>query len=1012
MGATALGLLAALLAPAAPRAEQIPFRRFDVRDGLAHSRVTSVVQDPLGYLWFGTWEGISRFDGYQFDNFGPAQNIDPPIVFEMACHADGRIFAALWGGGVVRSAGIGGTDADVGFTRFRLASDVESNRVYDLALDSGDSLWCLTMGGLYRAASAAGPAPEFERLDLVPLASAIEADPLGGLWIGVGGALLERRAGQWNRLREPAGVDTSAIISIDWIGDGNLLILRERDAQVLHAGRGYWTSLAVPLRPGQRIQCGVRDRSGRYWIGTTRGLLRKDAGGWTTLTMSQGLSDDYVRSLFADREGNVWIGTNQIGVCRFSGERIVAYTRFQGSPDREALKVVQSLDGAIYATTAGDGILRIGERENTIVPGSNRHPFASLDYRLVQDTRGDWWIGCPEGALRFKGPELKLTDDARLPLPGAPGGESMIAVTCDPATGAIWFGSQRRLYRAAPDDSAPDGIAWTDFGEVPGVSGVRKILPLRSGELWIAGFEGIARMREGKMEAIGASAGLPNTDARSLFEDRDGRLWIGHRFGGVSVTADPGADQPEFANLDSSKGLSSGTVWSIAADSAGFIYLGTGRGLNRLDPDLRRITHFTTSDGLAGETVHFCDRLRDGRVWLATSGGVCRFSPDHEDTQGPPPPIYIKRIQVEGEEVDLHGGEPARIGQIVVPPDRNFLSVEFVGLYFRGDHPLRYEYRLEGGMEDWSPPTEQRSMQYARLAPGRYRLFARAVAPDGSRSSVPAEISFEVLRPFWQQAWFLALGALLLGSAGVGLHRLRTRHLIAMERIRGQIALDLHDDVGSGLSEIAVLTEVARRQAHAADGAHLEQTAELARALREKMSDIVWSVDPRRDSLVDLIRRMRQTAMNLLEAGGIDVEFTAPGEKVVDRVGLTPDRRRHLFLIFKEMLANVARHARASRVRIQVEIDHDAVRLTVDDDGVGFESKENREGHGLRSLEARARALGGRCVVSSTLGRGTRISVTAPLRRSPRASLPRIFMRLQRGRSSGQHAAKRKESSR
>jgi signal transduction histidine kinase len=222
--------------------------------------------------------------------------------------------------------------------------------------------------------------------------------------------------------------------------------------------------------------------------------------------------------------------------------------------------------------------------------------------------------------------------------------------------------------------------------------------------------------------------------------------------------------------------------------------------------------------------------------------------------------------------------------------------------------------------------------------------------------------------------------ALALGGGAYGLHAVRVRRLIGLERIRRQIATDLHDDVGSGLVQIAVMSEVAKRHAGLEAGGVLDEVAELARALRDSMSDIVWSVDPRRDRLSDLVRRLRQVTFGLFEAGKVDVSFDAPADEVLGRIELSPDRRRHLFLAAKEALTNAAKHAAAKRVGVDVQIARSRLRLQVVDDGCGFDVTAPTDGQGVASLRRRAEALGGRLEVKSAPGRGTTLRLDVPLR--------------------------------
>jgi signal transduction histidine kinase len=308
----------------------------------------------------------------------------------------------------------------------------------------------------------------------------------------------------------------------------------------------------------------------------------------------------------------------------------------------------------------------------------------------------------------------------------------------------------------------------------------------------------------------------------------------------------------------------------------------------------------------------------------------------------------------------------------------NTVLVEFTAPRFAAGRPVRFQYRLDGSDVDWSAPSEARSVDFARLAPGSYRLLVRAVEPEGGRASEAAEVAFTILPPVWQRWWFVAAVAAALAAAALALHRARVRRVLAMERVRRQIATDLHDDMGSGLSQVAILSEVARRGATPEAERVLTEVADLARAMRESMGDIVWAVDPRRDRLADLLLRMRQAAFNLLESSGVRVVWNAPAAEDVERVGLAPDVRRHLLLVFKEALTNVARHAEATTVRVDLLVEYGALRLSIADDGRGFDAGRDGEGTGLRSMRRRAEEMGAALEVESRLGAGTVVRLVLP----------------------------------
>jgi signal transduction histidine kinase len=308
-----------------------------------------------------------------------------------------------------------------------------------------------------------------------------------------------------------------------------------------------------------------------------------------------------------------------------------------------------------------------------------------------------------------------------------------------------------------------------------------------------------------------------------------------------------------------------------------------------------------------------------------------------------------------------------------VRPDRNQLRINFVGLSFASGEVLRYQYKLEGADRDWSGPTEQRAVNYARLSPGHYRFMVRAVNSDGVISSLPASITFTVLPPFWQRGWFMFLVICIVGLLVYALYRYRIARVLELSNVRTRIASDLHDDIGANLTKISILSEVARQQLGSGNGETDTPLASIARISRESvtaMSDIVWAINPQRDSTRDLIRRMRLHAEETCLPNHIDLVFEAP-EKPPLKLGI--ETRRNVYLVFKEAINNAARHSDCSRIRVALSFDRAGLSLEIGDNGSGFDATTETDGNGLLSMRRRAASLGGELEIDSRVGGGTMV---------------------------------------
>lgn len=508
-----------------------------------------------------------------------------------------------------------------------------------------------------------------------------------------------------------------------------------------------------------------------------------------------------------------------------------------------------------------------------------------------------------------------------------------------------------------------------------------------SGALWIgfSGDGGLVRYRDGRFTLFTTSDGVPPGQIRNLFVDSAGRLWVPTYRGGLSRIDDTTAERPQLVTYTTAEGLSSNEVTTVTEDRWGRIYIGTGRGLDRLDPATGRVKHYTTADGLPLGEMAASFRDRRGALWFSFSTGLVRLVPEL-DPPPVPPPVLITGLHIAGEPHTVSALGETEVAPMELDADRNELQIEFVGLGFSPGEGLRYQYRLEGASEAWSTPSQQRTVNFANLAPSRYRFLARAVNADGVMSERAASFSFTILPPVWQRWWFIAIVAVLIGLIANAVHRYRVARLVELERVRTRIAADLHDDIGSGLSRVAILSEVVKRQIGDVGELSLPMLSEIAdsaRRLVDSMSDIVWSTDPRRDDLSSLVLRVRQFGADLLEAKGIawDLQFE-PG---LDNIKLAPDLRRHLFLIFKEAINNIGRHADCRSASLSINVAPHQLQAEIWDDGRGFQCdgvqayRKSRGGHGLENMQRRAAELGGELRIDSLPGQGTRLRLKLPL---------------------------------
>jgi len=604
-------------------------------------------------------------------------------------------------------------------------------------------------------------------------------------------------------------------------------------------------------------------------------------------------------------------------------------------------------------------------------------------YDIIEDRAGEWWVATKQGLCRF--PRVRGVEELSRVRPTAfyttaDGlADDDVRVLFEDSRRDIWMNSFALGKEAlARWERATETFhRYSDVDGLPPFRAAASFCEDRRGNLWIGFRDGpLARFAGGRFTVFTASDGIGEGAISDLYLDRAGRLWAATS-GGVTRVDDPVSEHPNFVTYTTSQGLLSNYTSNIAEDLDGNIYVGTIHGIDRLDPDSGRIERYISAEvRWTRSTAAYRDR--HGALWFGSLQGLYRFTPRPVQPRAPPP-ILIGGLRVRGVPQPVSELGEAELSGLELGPNQNQIQIDFFGLGFWMDEVLRYQFKLEGADGDWSALTDQRSVNYASLQPGRYRFLVRAVSTDSTISATPAVVTFRILPPIWQRWWFIALAALLVGLAAYVVYRFRVGRLLELERVRTRIATDLHDDIGSSLSQIAILSEVARRQANRGEAGAANQLSLIARISRESvdaMSDIVWAINPQRDSLGDLTGRMRRFAGEIFP--GRDIEFNFLASVPEQDIKLGADVRRQTFLIFKECVNNIVRHSACSEADIELQLDGPWLVMKLADNGKGFDPAEAKAGHGLASMRRRAAALGGQLQIASNNGRGTVVTLRIP----------------------------------
>ena len=998
-----LAAFAASVALAQSPRGRLPLEAFTVAQGLANDSVNDILLDSRGFLWFATLDGLSRYDGNSFVNYTTENGIPDRMVWAVDEDRDGGLWIAT-SVGLVRMTATA-TRGPRLFERVSAAADVDPE-TFDVFVDRRGTVWsscgaalCVVRNGRLEIEKGFRP-PTGVRI------GAITDSPLGDLWISTGNGLFRRRPdGTWRSYAvQPAnGNDGVGGVTVDregrlWIATGYGFVVwmpsdddRNPGALIARAGTAALPGMTIALpRPGEAVAITapgskpiicrppIEARDGSIWEPCHSGLFHVDRGRIARYDTSDGLPFDSL-SVAEDASGDIWVGTRGSGVVRLARSGATTWTRAHGMVNQRIRALFQLDDRTVCAANQlGVSCLEEGVIHHASLWPAGIEQGWGWNHIVANGADGTLWVASPSGLIHW--PRVRRIEDLDRVAPlkiyttrDGLGDDNIFRVWRD-SRGRLWIGAFDLVEPLSRLDPATGRVEI--FGGRQGVTSTPTAFAEdRAGNVWMGLYEGgLVRVSGDRFERV--TERIPTGLVRDLETDSKGRLWVGTANGIVRIE-DPTAPvallpMRRFSRED---GLASNSGYCFVEMPDGRIAIGAQRGLDVLDPGTGGVVHVSMREGLASDEVTVAMVDRDGALWLGTVNGLSRLPHIPAPRVVPPPRLRIDAIQIDGVPIAVAELGAVEISGVRVEYPKHAMSVGFSAPYSDPSRPLRFEVRLSGS-SSWTNAGTQRTILFDRLPSGRGALEIRAVTWNG-RTSAPARVSFIVVPAVWKRPWFLALAFAVAVLLAFGAHRSRVSQLVAIERVRTRAATDLHDDLGSSLSRISILSEVAKRKLGSdAPEPILDEIADSARGLVDALGDNIWSIDPRRDDVRSLLRRVRQCATAVFEAQSIALDVRM--EPDVASLPIGAEQRRETYLILKEALNYSARHSNARRVAVVANADGRMLRIAVEDDGRGF-SRGRDEGRGLSSMSDRAKRAGGNLEIASRPGEGTRVLVSVPL---------------------------------
>jgi signal transduction histidine kinase/ligand-binding sensor domain-containing protein len=979
-------------------------KRLTTQDGLPQNTVRCLLQSHDGYLWIGTSAGVAKYDGLRFTvyhhDFLSSEGVDAR-VWDLEEDGKGRIWVRTdnnlacfeqgqWTTFPVQGPPLNGPIHSArasreggiwlmaeGLKRFQFGGVTDSFGTPDGCPSSlGHVIGEDMDGGLWVSFGNEHEKPNLWRLDLktgtysgldsLSLSLSERPDVViparsGGLWLCSSVEFVREQTNHLARYKAPSLLASHRIAHIREDKLGGLWFLCQGVPQVFQFRAGAGFQIDVPELPSNDLRCVLPGQDGVVWIGTgDQGLVELRPQPLSSLLTTNSAGDKLeVFSISPGAGGRLWFGTSeglfrlQDGVfTRFTNSWLNPRLRFENS----VRSVLEDRAGMVWFGINDEGLktLRQGQfaTESAAAFGtSNRWTVSTL----LEDRAGNLWIGSDLGLLR------RTTD-------------GQFTLISDK------FNFQRKRVNGAKE--APDGAIWV------GTDGA-----------------GVYKLINGSAIQFTTRDGLSSDFADPLCIEPDGTVWIGTPKG-----LDQCRGSGKVRTIKTKQGLMENELFSLTDDSQGFYWATCNRGVCRIPKaELHAVADgvtahlscvtFGEADGLAssecnGECQPNATRRADGTLWFSTTRGCSTIDPKNLVPIEVPPPAVIEEVLVDDQLIFKDGAlTPAarEFGQATkprLPAGRGrVLEIRYTANSFLNPKGVVFAHQLTPHDRSWRDAGNRRAAFYTNLKPAEYKFDVKARNDLGLWSPTVASFSFSVIPRFWQTTTFyLAVGLTVIGlAAAMQAYRLRWQQRLlkiqqqqALANERARIARDLHDDLGTALTGLALELDVAGRDART--GApltdRLGETAKRARDLAERMREVVWTINPRCDTVLSLATFLEQQAGQFLNSDGLRVRLNFPAEIPVSPVGA--EARHQLALSVREAFNNIVRHAHATEVNLNLKLTDDYLMVEVVDNGCGFRVTETN-GNGLLNMRGRMHQIGGSFDCFSMPGHGTTITFRIPV---------------------------------
>lgn len=976
---------------------RLTFRHITRRTGLPVDKVTSLAQDSSGFIWIGSEEGLFRYDGFTFKAFfsepGNAQTLAENIITKILVSSKGLLWVASVGGGIACMKNDGKVLKTFN-SRTTSSFSPAADYVSDIKEDKNGNIWWSSVDGLFRYQPGAREPQCYKIQPTVSRANHLNSiciDRSGKIWTAgfVGFKIFDPAHSSFTEITDPllrdAKKDVASFIFhsnqlwfSSWAPDLGFYNFSNKNFSLLYSGAGT-------LQPDFEKMCNqfYVDRKENLWVATGRGLffVRKDEVNVAQSFLFEpgniySIMDSDVTSILEDREGNFWFGTRHgISLTQPYGQKILNLStnnlKEAAFGDKNVNKIIEvDANTFLIATHYADGIYETDSN------------FRTRKHFSFNDVRYDWIWTCYDDKLRnrlFISTQERMLEYHKITHKLKKRTDSLFNISNPVSAFApvsdsiVWMSRFRNsFFRYNIVTGSFKEYKLETLGLPPQVLYLSKD---RDNHLWlIAHNSGLFCFDEKKEKIVdqltvnNSSQSLQQTNIM-FFRDIGDYFLIGYSTKGISLY---NKKKHRYEHFSQSDGLVSNNTRDVLFINDKAVWIATTNGLSLFNIADRSFKNYSYENGILSNDFICITQLSSGKIAAGTTKGMIVFNPVQVDQSPSLPVPIITEINVYGKKIPVEelGHKPLEISY-----RKNYFSIDYLSLQYNNNSQIEYAYKLEGLDKDWVNAGKRRFASYSNIKGGHYQFRVRARRPGEPWVETSAPLPIIIYPPFYTQWWFYALCISILAILIYVLFRYRVQQLLKLEKMRTVISGDLHDEVGASLTSISIFSEMARKSVAPAsrEEQYLKRIGDRSRESIEKMSDIIWSINPDNDSLQQMLVRMKNYATEISEASEVAIHWTESGNLAASKLSM--ERRKNIYLLFKEVMNNSIKHAASQNIFVHLSSFSNHIKMKIADDGKGFDKHQVNYGNGIKSIERRAAALKGSVTLQSSPGQGTSVLV-------------------------------------